>query len=234
MTNKKIKCVILEDEKHTSRLLVDYVSKIEQLELLGVFISPVEFLNYTRINEVQLIYLDIQMPEMTGIDFLKFNTINAEIIITTAYSEYALKGYELNVTDYLLKPIELHRFIQASQKAIEKLSLKKHSNSQETTEHLFLKVNNKIVKITIDDIVYIKSDWNYIHLFTSSDKYMTLSTMKDIEKKISGYKFIRIHKSYIINMKYFEFLEGNQVQVNGTKLQVSRNYKKQLTELISL
>ncbi len=234
MSNPKIKCVILEDEKHTSRLMVEYVSKIDQLELVGVFLSPIEFLNFKDIEAVQIIYLDIQMPDMTGLDFLKSKSIQAEVIITTAYSEHAIEGYQLNVVDYLLKPVELSRFIQASHKAIEQINLKQKSNTKEEPDYLILKVDKKLVKIFIKDIVYIKSDWNYIHVYTKNQKYMVLSTMKSIEDSLSHSNFIRIHKSYLINLNYFEFIEGNQIQINGTTLQVSRNHKSELIKALSV
>lgn len=229
--------MILEDEQHTSRLMVDYVSKIKQLELIGVFVSPIELLNFKQLKEVQLIYLDIQMPDMTGLDFLKSNNIQAEVIITTAYSEHALEGYELNVIDYLLKPVELPRFIQATHKAIEQIALKQAPPAAQTVDapdFLMLKVDKKIVKILIKDIVYIQSDWNYIHVHTNKQKFMVLSTMKSIEESLESFSFIRIHKSYLVNLDYFEFLEGNQIQVNGIKLQVSRNYKNDLLKALPI
>jgi len=236
MMENKIKCVILEDEQHTSRLMVNYVSKIQQLDLVGVFLSPIELLNFKGLKEVQIIYLDIQMPDMTGLDFLKSNCINAEVIITTAYSEHALEGYELNVIDYLLKPVELPRFIQATQKAIEQILLKHPSKIiqqfLDVPNYLMLKVDKKIVKVLIKDIVYIQSDWNYIHVYTKNQKYMVLSTMKSIEESLEEFSFIRIHKSYLINLDYFEFIESNQIQVNGVKLQVSRKYKAEVMKVL--
>jgi DNA-binding LytR/AlgR family response regulator len=228
---EKIKCVIIEDEQHTSRLMEDYVSKIKQLELMGTFISPISLLNYDKLDEIQLIYLDIQMPEMTGIDFLKSIPTNAEIILTTAYSEYALQGYELNVTDYLLKPVELGRFIAATNKAIENIKLKQLRDTKSgDDEYIIVKVDKKHVKINIKDIVYIQSDWNYMNIYTTKEKHMVLGTLKSIEETLSAKNFVRIHKSYLINLSHVEFIEGNQVQLNGIKLQISRNYKNTLLE----
>ncbi len=228
---EKIKCVIIEDEQHTSRLMEDYVSKIKQLELMGTFISPISLLNYNKLDEIQLIYLDIQMPEMTGIDFLKSIPTNAEIILTTAYSEYALQGYELNVTDYLLKPVELGRFIAATNKAIENIKLKQLRDAKSSDDdYIVVKVDKKHVKINIKDIVYIQADWNYMNIYTIKEKHMVLGTLKSIEEVLSAKNFVRIHKSYLINLSHVEFIEGNQVQLNGIKLQISRNYKNTLLE----
>lgn len=228
----KIKCVIVEDEQHNMRLLESHVSKVERLELVGSFISPIELLNSSCLNDIQIIYLDIQMPNMTGVEFLKSVPTTAEVIFTTAYSEYAIEGYNLNVTDYLLKPIELPRFLQATNKAIENIELKSKPSESKLPEYMMLKVDKKLVKVYVKEIVYVQSDWNYVHVYTVSDKYMILSTLKNMEETLSKYQFIRIHKTHIINPDYFEFMEGNQVQVNGVKLQVGRSHKEELLKKI--
>ena len=236
MSDTKIKCVVVEDEQHTARLMENYISQIKQLEWLGSFVTPVELLNFARIDEVQIIYLDIQMPGMTGVDFLKLKPVNAEIVFTTAYSKYALEGYELDVTDYLLKPVELPRFIKATQKAIDRIHLKSsQSNTNEKrSEYILLKVDKKLVRVAVNEIIYVQSDWNYVHVHTLQKKYMVLSTMKGMENELASYDFVRIHKSFLINLHYFESIEGNLVQLkSGTRLQVSRNYKQGLMERLA-
>lgn len=232
MSSSKIKCIVVEDEQHTLRLMENYISQLDQLELLGAFVSPVELLNFEKLAEAQIIYLDIQMPGMTGIDFLKSKSVSAEIIFTTAYSEYALEGYELNITDYLMKPIELPRFIKATQKAIKQISLKTtipQNTSETVPDSILLKVDKKLLRVKVNDIIYIQSDWNYVHVCTSEKKLMILSTMKGIENELTSYNFIRIHKSYLINLDHFTSIEGNLVELSdGSKLQVSRNYKQNL------
>jgi DNA-binding LytR/AlgR family response regulator len=208
-----------------------YIAQIDQLEWLGSFISPVELLNLKRLEEVQIIYLDIQTPKMTGVDFLKLKPVNAEVIFTTAYAQYAIEGFELDVTDYLLKPVELPRFIKATQKAIERIQLKSLKNADNSTlnEHILLKVDKKLIRMAIDDILYIQSDWNYVHVHTASKKHMVLRTMKGIESQLAPYDFIRIHKSFLINLKHFKSIEGNLLELSeGVKLHVSRNYKQRL------
>ena len=231
--NSKIKCVVVEDEQHSARLIENYISQINQLEWIGSFVTPIELLNFERLDEVQIIYLDIQMPGMTGTDFLKSKPIDAEIIFTTAYSQFALEGFELNATDYLLKPVELPRFIKATQKAIKQIELKASSSKSldNLPEHITLKTNKKLVKVFVNDIVYVQSDWNYIHVYTTQNKYMVLSTMKGIENKLAPFDFIRIHKSFLINFQNFKSIEGNMVELIGeVKLHVSRNYKQELIE----
>lgn len=231
MSNSKIKCVIVEDEEHTTMLMENYIGQMDQLEHIGSFVTPLELLNFDRIKEVQIIYLDIQMPDMTGIDFLKLKPINAEVIFTTAYSKYAVEGYELNVIDYLLKPVKLPRFIKATQKAIEQIYLKttQKSVTSPPDEHLILKVDKKLVKVEIRDILYIQSDWNYVNVHTAQKKYMVLGSLKSMKQELERFKFIRIHKSFLINLKHFKALEGNMIELsNDIKLHVSRNYKQTL------
>lgn len=224
----KIKCVIVEDEQHTARLMEDYLSKMSQLELLGVFVSPIELLNFPQLESVQIIYLDIQTPEMTGLEFLKSIPVTAEVIITTAYPEYALDGYELNVIDYLLKPVKLSRFITATTKAVAQIKLKQLGESKPEEEYLFIKVDKQQIKVYTKDIVYLKADWNYVHIFTTTDKFMVHSTFKHYTEILTKLDFAIIHKSYLINLAFFESILGNQVQVNGITLQVSRTYKDEL------
>lgn len=232
MSNQKFTCVVVEDEQHTSRLMEKYISQIDQLVLLGCFVSPIELLNSEHLAKVDIIYLDIQMPNMTGIEFLRLAQTNAEIILTTAYSEYALDGYQLNVIDYLLKPVDFPRFVKASKKAIELLILKDKARQTnkiiEKEKYLMLKVDKKLVRVYIKDIVYIQSDWNYLHIYTKTEKLVVLGTMKGIEDTLSNHDFLRIHKSYLINHEHCEYIEGNQLRINGIMLQVSRNYKQNL------
>ena len=156
-----------------------------------------------------------------------------KIILTTAYSEYAIEGYELDVIDYLLKPIGFSRFVKATNKAIDSISMSQiKGDAANASDFLMLRVDKKVIKVFIKDITHIESDWNYVHVHTTTSKMMVLSTMKGIEEKLSAYNFIRIHKSFIINFDFFESLEGNLVQVNGNKLIVSRNYKEALINLL--
>jgi DNA-binding LytR/AlgR family response regulator len=233
MTDSKIKCVIVEDEQHTALLMENYIAQMKQLECIGTFVSPLELLSFERLEAVQIIYLDIQMPDMTGVDFLKLKPLNAEVILTTAYSKYAIEGYELNVTDYLLKPIKLPRFVKATQKAIDQIRLKtpQKSTSIPPDEHLLLKVDKKLVRVEVNEMLYVQSDWNYVYVHIDQKRYMVLGSLKSMIKELEPYNFIRIHKSFLINLKHFKSIEGNMVELsNGVKLHVSRNYKQGLLE----
>ena len=225
---EKIKCVIVEDEDHSRMLIEDYISKVATLELIGSFTSPIDLLNFTNLDDVQIIYLDIQMPDMTGIEFLKTIPVNAEVIFTTAYSDYALEGYSLNVTDYLLKPVELSRFMQATHKASDNIQIKKKKKIFGKEDCIVLKVDKKLVKVSVNDIIYIQSNWDYVHIMMRKKKYIVHSTMKNVEDLLSKYQFIRIHKSYLINANLIDFMEGNVIVVQGKRLPVSRRCKDNL------
>jgi DNA-binding LytR/AlgR family response regulator len=226
--NKPLTCIIVEDEQHTSRLLEKYVEQIDRIHCVGVFENPLEFINFPNLDSVDIIFMDIQMPGMTGIDILKNISLSAKVILITAYSEFALESYDLNVTDYLLKPVAFPRFVQAVNKAIDQLSADSIKNYSENL-NLVLKVDKKYVKVPLRDIMYVQSDWNYVYVHTTNDKLMILSTLKNFETKLTGGKFIKIHKSYIINYSYFKSLEGNLVTLTNEEiLPVSRSYKPNL------
>ncbi|MGB0868163.1 MAG: LytR/AlgR family response regulator transcription factor [Flavobacteriales bacterium] len=231
-----IKCVILEDEVFSSKLMEDYISKNAELELLGKFVSPIDFIESDVYHSAELIYLDIQMPEMSGIDFLKQLSPKAEIIITTANPNFALEGFRLNLTDYLMKPIEYIKFIQATSKAIEKIKLSKKlleaNTSNKEDGYLFLKVDKKQIKIYIKNIVYIEGAWNYIIIHSTSQQYIVHEKMKVLESRLSQQNFLRIHKSYIVNIDFLEFIEGNLGYFNGKELPISRSYKANLIESV--
>ncbi len=236
--NIPYKCVILEDEIFSGKLLEDYISKKPNLELLGRFLSPIDFINSPVYHDAEIIYLDIQMPEMSGIEFLKQLMPKAEVIITTANPEFAIEGFSLNVTDYLLKPIENIKFIQATNKVIEKLNIKaqilnkakKKRNGEH--EYLFLKVDKKQIKIYINTIVYIEGAWNYIIVHTTTQQYIVLEKMKALECRLADTSFHRIHKSFLVNIDFLEFIEGNSGYFNGKELPISRSYKAGLIESI--
>lgn len=230
------KCVILEDEIFSRKLMEDYVSKKNDLELIGKFISPIDFIESEVYNDAEIIYLDIQMPEMSGIEFLKQLSPKAEIIITTANPNFALEGFSLNLTDYLMKPIEYIKFIQATNKAIQKIIIKEKLSEPMSLPkeegYLFLKVDKKQIKIYVKNIIYIEGAWNYIIVHTTGQQYIVHEKMKVLEEKLSCQNFFRIHKSYIVNIDFLEFIEGNLGYFNGKELPISRSYKAQLIELV--
>lgn len=226
----KLNIIIVDDEQPARRLLENYVSKIEYLHLLGSYKSPLAALSLLNEQKVDIILLDIRMPEISGLEFLSTLKWSPAVILTTAYREYALEGYEYSVTDYLLKPIEFARFL----KAINKVKMNVSGSISETfletknSKFIHLKDNKKTYKIALDSIIYIEGENEYVkyHLNTNDD-LLIYATLKSIEAELSSLQFCRIHRSYIVNLNAIEFVEGNRVIVQGRKLPISNTYKKE-------
>lgn len=235
----KIKCVITDDEHLARKLLKDYISKLPQLELVGVFEGPIELMVFLASNEVDLLFLDIQMPDITGIDFLKTTQVKPSVIFTTAYSEYALQGYELNVIEYLLKPIPFPRFLKAVTKAEELILLKKGQgnksiqpattphNSTPETNYINIKADRKVHKLFFEELLYIEGAMEYVHFHTATKKITAYYSLKELSNKLPSY-FVRIHKSYIANMNKATTLEGNILSVGNAQLSVGGSHRKEV------
>jgi len=234
-----INCIIIDDEQHAIDLLSDHISKIPMLNLQFATTRSIEAFQYIQRTPADLIFLDIQMPELDGIQFLKLLKGRSKVILTTAYSKYALEGYEHDIIDYLLKPIVFERFLKAVQKAIDTITIFKSTAafSNETgdeNEFIFVKTDgrSKIVQVLLKDIEYIEGMGNYVSIRTSSSKIITLLTIKELEEKLPETRFIRIHNSYIVPVKKITEIEGNQVQIGKQKLPVGDVYKKALLNTI--
>ncbi|WP_299884163.1 LytTR family DNA-binding domain-containing protein [uncultured Lacinutrix sp.] len=222
----KLNIIIIDDEQLARKLLENYISKIEHLDLIGSFKSPIEALSLLKEKSIDIILLDIRMPDISGLDFLKTLENPSAIILTTAYREYALEGYEHNVTDYLLKPIEFSRFL----KAINKVDINKNdttTNYKKEIEYINLKYNKKTYRIALSSILYVKGENEYVNYYLKNDeKLLIYGTLKDIELKLPSSNFIRIHRSYIININEIDYVEGNRVVIQNQKLPISDSYKK--------
>ena len=224
-----LKCLVVDDEELARTLLENYISRLPHLELVAKCANPLEALKVLQEQEVDVIFLDIQMPELTGIEFLKGLSTKPMVIFTTAYSEYALEGYQLDVIDYLLKPFGFERFVQAVNKAIELKKLK--ANAVESTEnkekdYLLVRADHKIHKLKFDDILYIQSMREYVAYFTPTGKILSLIALKKLEEILPSERFLRIHKSYIVNKEKVTTLEGNMVHLNDVKLPIGNLYKE--------
>ncbi|MDR1877673.1 MAG: LytTR family DNA-binding domain-containing protein [Flavobacteriaceae bacterium] len=228
----KIKCIIIEDEPMASELLVSYIKKLDTLELVASFDNPKDYIAVKENITTDLIFLDICMPEMDGINFLRMVPLDAEVIITTASQDYALKCYPLKVIDYLLKPFRYNRFVEAVNFAIEVIELKRNKKKLNNNKFLWLKVDKKLVKVRTSDILYIEAAWEYVKVRTKKQTFMVLAQMKDFEKKLDEYNiFCRIHRSFLINMEHISYIEGNSVYIgDDISLPISRNYKSALLE----
>lgn len=219
----KIKCIIVDDEPLAISLLEQYVQKIPFLELVFATENPIEALEYIQNNDSDLIFLDIQMPELTGINFMKIVGAKQKYILTTAYSEYALEGYEHNIVDYLLKPIAFERFLKSALKAQERFSF------QEEEAHFFVKSSGQQHRINFNEILYIESIKDYVNIRTAGEEYIVLDTLKSMENQMSD-KFVRIHKSFIINLDKIKSIGAKKLILSEQEIPIGDSYRSNLLE----
>lgn len=217
---KKIKCIIVDDEPLAVQLLENYVQKIPFLNLVFTSNNPVTVLEYIQNNEADLIFLDIQMPQLSGINFMKIAGEQLKYILTTAYSEYALEGYEHNVIDYLLKPISFERFSKSTLKAQEHFQIKDSGIS-----HFFVKSSGQQNRINFDDISFIESIKDYVNIKTEHQEHIVLETLKSLENQLPDH-FSRVHKSFIINLNKIQTIDGKNIQLISEKIiPIGETYK---------
>lgn len=240
----KINCLVIDDERLAREYLKNYISKIPELELLGDFNSPLKATELIKKGEVDLLFIDIQMPDITGIEFVKSLKSKPEIIFTTAYQEYALEGFNLSAIDYLLKPFSFERFFQAVIKVIDKLGDKSEKNIQAqlpedvqttyTESYLSIRADRKFYKINFDDIKYIEGQKAYVTFHTHKKRITALASLKELEESLPKKLFIRIHKSYIVSIKEILSLEGNIIEVDDIKLPVGKLYKDDVMKVFGI
>jgi two-component system, LytTR family, response regulator len=223
----KIKCIIIEDEPLAVKVLTDYISHVPFLELNGSFKDAILATDYLRDHQADLIFLDIHLPKLKGMAFLKTLTHPPAIIITTAYHQYAVEGFELNVTDYLLKPFDFERFLVAVTKVkTAKTEMPGNEEARTTKDHLFLNVQKKKVKILFQDIIYIESQREYIKIVTSKGEYLSKMSTHEIEDLLPASQFKRIHRSYIISLNKIDSYTAEEVEVSGISIPIGRGYRE--------
>lgn len=223
---KKIKCIIVDDEPLAVSLLGNYVEKIPFFELAFSTENPIEALEFIQKNDADLVFLDIQMPELTGINFMKIVGDKMKYILTTAYSEYALEGYEHNVVDYLLKPISFDRFSKSVMKAQERFPIAEASKAG----HFFVKSSGQQHRINFDEILYVESIKDYVNIKTETQEYIVLDTLKSLENQLPA-NFTRIHKSFILNLDKVKSLNSKKViLISEHEISVGEMYKSNLLE----
>jgi len=233
-----IRCMIIDDEQHAIDILEHYVKQAPYLELVGTSTHPIEALQVVGEGKVDLVFLDIQMPELSGIDFIRAIQGKAKVILTTAYSEFALEGYELDVVDYLLKPVRLPRFLQAVQKAMTLMPPAAAAPATEgvVDDYLFVKTESKgkLLRINLADIDYIEGMKNYVAIHRGSQKTLVYTSMKELEERLPAREFMRVHKSFIIPLSRITGIEGNLLRLQGVSAEIliGDNYKSELMELI--
>ena len=228
----KIKCIIIEDEPLAVKVLADYISQVPFLELTGSFKDAILATEYLRDNHTDLIFLDIHLPKLKGMAFLKTLTHPPAIIITTAYHQYAIEGFNMNVTDYLLKPFEFERFLIAVTKVkIAETEKQKPTETPEIKDYLFLNVQKKKVKILFSEIVYIESQREYIRIITTKKEYISKMGTHEIEDLLPAHLFKRIHRSFIVSLSKIESYTAEMVEVNGVSIPIGRGYRDVIENL---
>lgn len=228
----KIKCIIIEDEPLATKILSDYILKVPFLVLQGTFKDAILATDYLRHNTIDLIFLDIHLPKLKGMAFLKTLTHPPAVIITTAYHQYAVEGFSLNVTDYLLKPFEFERFLKAVNKVKTAKGEKQNQDeSQETKDFIFINVQKKKVKILFSEIVYIESQREYIKIVTTKKEYISKMSTHEIESLLPVNLFKRIHRSFIVSISKIESYTAKMVEVNGVSIPIGRGYSDIIEKL---
>lgn len=221
---QKYSCIIIEDEPLALERTRTFVEKTPFLNLNGSFDNALDGLSFLNNNEVDILFLDINMDELSGIDLLESANIKSQVIFTTAYQEYALKGYELSVTDYLLKPFTFPRFLQAATKAKDNLAL---VQADQTIDFIFVKTENRLEKINLADVLFIEGMRDYRRIHTTSKRIMTLQNFKELEVVIPKSKVCRVHKSYMVSLSKIDNVERSRIQIGEQIIPISDTYREQ-------
>ena len=242
---EKIRCLALDDEPLALAILENYILKMPNLTLVATCTDSMEALSLIQQGKVDLLFLDIQMPTLTGIQFLRVMNGKCKTILTTAYAEFALEGYEYDVVDYLLKPISFERFLKAVQKVQEQLSATNNQLSEKVEiadnqvvipnaqlDFIFVKTEYKIQKINLSDILYLEGLKDYVSIYTSAERILTLQTMKKMEEILPSTRFVRVHKSYIVSLEKIETIERQRIFIGKNIIPVGDSFQKDFMKMI--
>jgi len=219
----KLKCIIVDDEPVARKLLEEYILDVDFLELKGKAENPLKASSLLQSNEINLMFLDINMPKLSGIEFLRTSHALPLTIMTTAYAEYAVEGFEFDVLDYLVKPFSFERFFKAVNKAKDYYVLKTRPPESSPHNYFFVKCDGKIEKLFYDQLLYIEAMLNYVILHTESRKMIVYLTVKSIAEQLPADKFLKIHKSYIVNTSKIKNIEGNEINLGSAKVTISQS-----------
>lgn len=228
-----IRCIIVDDDELSRNIMEDLVKENEELELVKTCSDAIEAFNVLKNEEIDLIFLDVDMPKMTGIDLLRSLEVIPQVILITAHSEFAAQSYEYNVTDFIVKPISHARFITAVEKAKKNL-LKPSISGGDAVQTLFIKTDSRLVQVYTKNILYIEALGNYVNVYTTNGKFIVLSTMKDIESRLSAPDFMRVHRSFIVRVDKIESIEDNFIHINQKNIPIGKNYKEDLMQSLNL
>jgi len=236
-----LNCLVVDDEPSARRILTGYIEKTPFLQLFASCENPLEALEIANAGSVDLIFLDIQMPQLSGLEFIKLHKSPAKVILSTAYSQHALESYELNVVDYLMKPCSFERFLQAAQKTRELIGISP-ARPEPTNyaappaaeeDHIYVKVDSRMQKVGFQDILYVEGLGNYVSIYTTTERLVTLLTMKEVEERLPEQLFMRIHRSYILSLAHIQYIEGNQVFIDkNTALPLGETYRERFFNIL--
>ena len=225
----KIKCIVTDDEPIARKGLCGYIEKIDYLSLIGECEDALQLNALLKTEHPDLLFLDIEMPYLSGLDLLSSIQNPPRVIITSAYEKYALKGYELDVVDYLLKPIPFERFVKAVDKVYHLLEKESEKN---IGEYIFVKSDKQLKKIFLEEILFIESMENYVNVYTTSSKEVVYSTLKLFLESLPDERFLQVHRSYVVNVKHIQSIEGNTLHIAGNEIPVARNLRDRVFNII--
>ncbi|ATL47569.1 DNA-binding response regulator [Chitinophaga caeni] len=230
-----IRCIAVDDEPLALEIIDDFVKRVPFIVLEQKFENAARALQYLQDHPVDLIFLDIKMPDITGIDFLHSLKNPPAVIFTTAFQEYAFKGFELDVVDYLLKPIPFERFLKAVSKVQEYLQVKegKSGETEVVSDYIFVKTEYKIIKIDLEDILYVEALKDYVKIYTPQQKILTLRSLKSLEMKLPKDKFIRVHRSFLVSLNKISAVEKNTILIANQSIPISEGYRDKFYEMIT-
>lgn len=223
-----MKCIIVDDEPLGIEILESYVKRIPDLDLVRTCNNALEASEFLKNHKVDLMFLDIQMPEITGLELMRSLPDPPLVVFCTAYPDFAVEGFELNAIDYLLKPVSFERFTKTIDRVKEYVNMKKTDAVEAPdleNDHIFIKSNQKQIKLSYDQIQYVEAFADYVKLYTPEKRYITLQTMKNMEQKLPDEKFIRVHRSFIVNQKYITSFNSSELEIGPVKIPVGKNYK---------
>lgn len=225
----KISCIIIDDEPLARKGLKEYVQEVDFLHLLGEFDNPLKATDTLAQQRVDLLFLDIQMPKITGVEFMKSLQQKPLVIFTTAYPDYALEGFELDAVDYLLKPFSFDRFLKSVMKArrlLDKSHVETVSPGEQEEDYFFIKADNRLVKIRYDEILFAEALQNYVSIQTTTRKYITYLTFKSLVESLSSHLFLQTHKSFVVSLPKIDSVEGNELIIGVHRIPISRTQRE--------
>jgi len=230
----KIKCVLIDDEPLAIKVLQNYFANFTDFEVIGTFNNSLEALDFINSTSVDAVFLDINMPMMTGFELISLIENKTKVIITTAFREFAAESYDLDVLDYLVKPIPLPRFIKCINKITTEYNLKNNIKVETTKgdSHIFIKVDKKMMKINIEEILFVEGMKEYIKVVTPDKTYITHKSLTSLSEELPADRFLRIHKSYVIALNKVKSIEGNRIQIQSYTIPIGRNYSKEVKNKI--